>query len=57
LRVLPQPYPLELSSHAEGAELLRRVLPEHPRVRKIHLAGAARGVEVTMACETRRTLS
>jgi hypothetical protein len=58
LRVLPQPYPLELSSHAgRAAELLRGVLPERPRVRKIHLAGAARGVAVTMACATRRTLS
>jgi hypothetical protein len=58
LHVLPQPYPLELSSHAgRAAGLLRGVLPKRPRVRKIHLAGAARGVAVTMACATRRTLS
>jgi hypothetical protein len=53
LPALPQPYALELSSHiGRAAGLLRGVLPERPRVRKIHLAGAARGVAVTMTCAT-----
>ena len=41
---LPKPQPLELSSHARrAAELLRGLMLERPRVRKIRLACPARG--------------
>ena len=41
----------------KGGWTAQGVLPEHSRVIKIPLAGAARGEAVTMACATRRTLS